>query len=327
MNATVARARGRYLAILNSDDWALPDRLRRQVEFLKGHPDVSLVFGVPRLVDEQGAPIGGSNVFHDPQSFADFSRRTWLRYFFFEGKNCLCAPTAMIRREAYDTVGAYDPRLTNIQDLDMWIRMLIAGHNIHVLSEELTAYRIRDDNANMSAPRLDTNLRAVFEMTKILKRFADLDTPLFHELFDEEAAESPADDIPVALRVAELARQNPRIDYQNFALEVYYERARDQEDFDRLRLLSGTLDALGLHQISDLQSLLADRERRLVIADRELRRLIGELADRDQRLVAADMDLRRLMGEVADRERRLVAADADLRRLMGELAARATKAE
>ena len=184
MNATISRARGRYLAILNSDDWALPGRLRRQVEFLNRNPAVSLVFGLPRPVDESGQPTETYNDFMRSARLPDFSRRAWLRQFFFVG-NCLCSPTAMIRREAYAAVGAYDRRLTNLQDLDMWIRMLIAGHNIHVLPEELTAFRIRANNANMSAPRPDTLLRSRFETGKILRRFASFDQALFDEVFGD----------------------------------------------------------------------------------------------------------------------------------------------
>ena len=151
MNATVARARGRYLAILNSDDWALPGRLRRQVGFLDANPDVGLVFGMPRPVDEAGLPTQAFNDFSLPLRFPDFSRRTWLRFFFFH-HNTVCAPTAMIRREAYEAAGPYDLRLTNLQDYDMWIRMLMAGQNIHVLPDSLTAFRIREGLANASAP-------------------------------------------------------------------------------------------------------------------------------------------------------------------------------
>jgi glycosyltransferase involved in cell wall biosynthesis len=100
MNATILRARGRYFAILNFDDRALPGRLRRQVGFLEANPDVCLVFGLPQPVDDYGAPAEAYSDFSQPLRLSDFSRRTWLRQFFFTG-NCLCAPTAMIRREAY----------------------------------------------------------------------------------------------------------------------------------------------------------------------------------------------------------------------------------
>lgn len=71
----------------------------------------------------------------------------------------------MIRRSAYAQAGVYDPRLTNLQDLDMWIRISTNGE-IHVLREELTAFRIRSQNANTSAPRRDTALRSQFEYSR-----------------------------------------------------------------------------------------------------------------------------------------------------------------
>src|SRR5215470_442947 len=38
MNETIARARGEFIAILNSDDFALPGRLERQVALLSAKP-------------------------------------------------------------------------------------------------------------------------------------------------------------------------------------------------------------------------------------------------------------------------------------------------
>ena len=66
MNATTARARGEFVAILNSDDFALPGRLETQVAFLRAHPEIAAVFGRPRLVGERGEPAGGHDVFAIP---------------------------------------------------------------------------------------------------------------------------------------------------------------------------------------------------------------------------------------------------------------------
>ena len=255
MNATIARARGRYLAILNSDDWALPGRLRKQVAFLDANPDVSLVFALPRAVDEAGLPTAAFNDFGLPFTFPDFTRRTWLRQLFFHG-NCLCAPTAMIRRDAYEAVGDYDPRLTNVQDLDMWIRMLMAGHNIHVLPEPLTAFRIRDNHANTSAPNPATRLRSIYESVKVLERFTDFTEELFREVFDTES-DSLRDDSSVPMRIAELAHRLDRIDHQHFALDLLFRIARSHEDLAKLRDWGGSVDALN-------QRAIEERDRRLV---------------------------------------------------------------
>lgn len=274
MNATIARARGRYFAILNSDDWALPDRLQRQVAYLDTNPGVSAVFGLPRPVGEAGEPTAAFNDFKAPLGFAEFSRRNWLRRFFFDG-NCLCAPTAMIRREVYEAVGGYDNRLNYLHDLDMWIRMLVAGCNIHVLPEELTAFRIRANSANMSASRPDSRLGSGYETTKILKRFAEFDIDLFQEVFAESIEDVLASDVPVAIRVAQLAWRNPNVVYQNFALGVFYETAATPEDFDRLRTVAGSIDALNILAIEA-------RDHRIKELTRDLHRLRAQAPDRSR---------------------------------------------
>jgi hypothetical protein len=296
MNATIARARGRYFAILNSDDWALPGRLRRQVDFLEANPDVSLVFGLPQPVNDDGAPAEAYSDFSQPLLLPDFSRRTWLRQFFFTG-NCLCAPTAMIRREAYAAAGAYDRRLTNLQDLDMWIRMLIAGHAIHVLPEPLTAFRIRANHANMSAPRPDTRLRTQFETGRILRHFASFDAMLFDEVFGDATRDIPTSRDCPAQRVAALALHDARLEYQSFALDVLHATARDTDDFDRLRTLTGCVDTYGSRTILELCETLASQQAtiaRLTEAAAVQNHRLTEMADAGARRQCADARLQQV---------------------------------
>ena len=170
MNATICRARGEYVAVLNSDDWTFRYRLKAQVAFLDAHPNVGALFGLPVFVDDRDEPTEGLNDFTVPLRFPDFARVTWLRQFFFHG-NCLCAPTAMIRREVYQRVGGYDPHLTNLQDLDFSIRAVVEGFDLYVADRPITAFRVRDGQRNVSAPRMDTALRSDFELRQILRRY------------------------------------------------------------------------------------------------------------------------------------------------------------
>ncbi len=260
MNATIARARGRYLAILNSDDWALPDRLKQQVSFLDSHDDVALVFGQPRIVGEHNEPATAYNDFARPLRFRDMSRFTWLRDFFVN-VNCLSAPTAMIRREAYKTVGPYDRRLTNMQDFDMWIRMLIAGFNIHLLPEEVTAVRIRADGGNMSAPNLDRNNRSGYELIKILWHYARMDERLLENVFGSLLLLPRTDGRPAPLRLAELALRDGRPEYDVFGLDLLHEHATEQADFDWLRELTAARDPRGVRRIAGLLDTVAALKR------------------------------------------------------------------
>jgi hypothetical protein len=152
MNDALRRSRGRYIAVLNSDDLFLPGKLRRQIDFLEHNPQVGAVFGWPSFIDEQGQPFHDPAhkdhaVFHQPNR----GRHQWLRHFFDQG-NALCHPTALLRREVYQNVGLYDPRLAQVPDLDQWIRVCMR-YDIHVLPEPLTAFRIRSGQQNASGAR------------------------------------------------------------------------------------------------------------------------------------------------------------------------------
>jgi glycosyltransferase involved in cell wall biosynthesis len=245
MNACIARANGEFIAILNSDDFALPGRLQRQVDFLRENPDVAGVFGLPRTVDEHGEPIANFVDFTVPFSLPDLSRTMVLRQFFFHC-NFLCAPTAMIRRAAYAKVGSYDPRLTNLQDFDMWIR-LCTDHEIHVLREELTAYRVRAGNRNMSAPRRDTLLRAEFEWSQILRHYRAMRSEFLRDIFASDLAANRLDAAgPHEFWLAELAFTSPHRAHQLFALQTMFEAANCDADHRRLRDVMGAVDPFGI---------------------------------------------------------------------------------
>jgi len=251
MNATIARARGNYLAILNSDDFAFPNRLQAQVDFLDSNEGVSAVFSSAQLVNETGDLITDASPFDLPDPLKDWSRKSWLRFFFFE-RNVLCAPSAMIRRDVYESVGVYDRRLTNLQDFDMWTRMLLAGHKIQVLPETLTCFRIRDNQANASADKLETHLRSNFEMSKILRHYADLTEDDFEEIFGENAVATRG--LSVKKRLAHLALEHSSFAYRSFALTAFYDAAASDDDYNHLKALSGSLDIFGIERAYALKA-------------------------------------------------------------------------
>ena len=56
----IAEATGEYIALLDGDDEWLPHKLREQVALLEARPDLGLVHGDMRVVDEHGAVLAGS---------------------------------------------------------------------------------------------------------------------------------------------------------------------------------------------------------------------------------------------------------------------------
>ena len=104
-------ARSPYVARMDADDVALPDRLERQVGFLDAHPEVAAVGGAVTIVDARG--LRGTTVTY-PRSSAAI-RRTLPRY------NCFAHSAVTIRRAALEAVGGY--RYDHVEDYDLWLRL------------------------------------------------------------------------------------------------------------------------------------------------------------------------------------------------------------
>eukprot|EP01037_Dinobryon_pediforme_P012947 gene12947-13047_t len=253
MNATIARSTGTYIAILNSDDFMLPGRLSTQVAYLQAHPEVAAVFSAPLVVNEAGQTRGSFVPFDPPFGLPDFSSATWLRQFFFHG-NCLCAPTAMVRRTAYDTAGPYEPRMFNLQDLDMWVR-IASRDELHVLRQPLSAFRVLDDGRNTSAPGKSTWLRSDFEMTRILARYATFPPEVLQRAFRADCDAAQIDRRhPTEIWLAELALYAGTTSHRVFALQTLFDATETIADQHRLRELTGSVDVFNtwaLHQRDD----------------------------------------------------------------------------
>lgn len=218
MNDAIRRSRGRYIAVLNSDDLFLPGKLQRQLDFLEKNPKIGAVFGWPSFIDDQGQPFQDTahkdhSVFHQPNR----SRHQWLRHFFDQG-NALCHPTALLRREVYQTVGLYDPRLAQVPDLDQWIRVCM-HHEIHVLSEPLTAFRIRSGQKNASAARPEVVRRDAWERADVLRHYLHLPRTQLLQVFPEFAASNASSAEQLAHHALSLGTPF----HQRFALQTWFD--------------------------------------------------------------------------------------------------------
>jgi len=114
LNTLVARARGQFIARMDSDDIAYPDRLRQQVAYLRAHPSVGVVACWVQIVTASGLTMTCNCFPDDPARIAAFLA---------EQHNPFVHSSIMLRR---DVLAQLTPpyRFRNSQDFDLWLRLL-----------------------------------------------------------------------------------------------------------------------------------------------------------------------------------------------------------
>jgi glycosyltransferase involved in cell wall biosynthesis len=179
-NELVSRATGKYVAVINSDDAWMPGKLSAQVAYLEEHPEVVACFAKAQFIDRDGAEIPKKNLsFGNVFDVENRSRGAWLRFFLTRG-NCLCHPTLLIRREAYQNLGTYDNRLLQLPDFDMWVR-LVKRYQLTILDSELIRFRVMPGE-NASSDTSTNQIRVLNEHYFIARTFFD---GVSAELLDE----------------------------------------------------------------------------------------------------------------------------------------------
>jgi glycosyltransferase involved in cell wall biosynthesis len=135
INKGLERATGDIIAYLNSDDFYLDGALQRVANYFVSHPEVDLIHGRCRVVDEGGAKIGeqvGSITRYeeiiDPWD-------VWWRGLYF------VQPEVFWTRRIMDRIGLMREDLHYVLDYDYWLRILRAGGAVGFVDYELAAFR------------------------------------------------------------------------------------------------------------------------------------------------------------------------------------------
>lgn len=110
-NRAIAASTGDWLAFLDADDWFLPRKLERQRQCILENPQAVLVYTKYRVFSLDGVERDGLWALPDELSWR-------LRY------QCVIhLSSAMLRRDAFEACGGFDPVLRNAQDWDLWLRV------------------------------------------------------------------------------------------------------------------------------------------------------------------------------------------------------------
>jgi hypothetical protein len=152
LNRALGVARGELVARQDADDVSHPERLERQLRFLRERPELGVLGTWLERIDAAGRPAGALRA---PRSHA---RIAWSLAL---GGNPLAHPSVMARRELLERAGGYDARLRVAQDHELWTRLLPRARFAN-LPEALVRYREHAASLTRTAPaeQLAARLRA-----------------------------------------------------------------------------------------------------------------------------------------------------------------------
>lgn len=165
-NKGISLARGRFIALLDSDDAFHPEKLRFQVAYLQTHPHVNLV-GTDCFSDE---PLRWPPL---PESEPDeVSQDVTLDQLVIKSR--FSPSSVLARRECFDSEGLFDIGLKSVEDRDLWIR-LAAQSPIATIRLPLTWYRLTPGSMSKNAEKMERCERLVleraFQMPQLKRRW------------------------------------------------------------------------------------------------------------------------------------------------------------
>lgn len=139
-NIGFENATGKYIALIGHDDCWRADKLEKQISFLEEHPSYGLTFTWVNIIDENGENKNVENdIFYKTFRNDNFKKEYWNRRLIVKG-NSFCAPSACIRSDILKRTGIYRYALVQLQDYDLWLRIL-RETEVYTIQEKLTYYR------------------------------------------------------------------------------------------------------------------------------------------------------------------------------------------
>lgn len=152
LNIGIRRARGEFIARMDSDDLSLPTRFEQQLAYFRAHSDIDILGAQAIVIDAAGHTLRRTDLPTDGKS-------VWA-YSILEAP--FVHPAVMIRATVFrNTQNLFDESVIN-QDFDLWSRLLPTRKGAN-LPDVLLRYRVHGDNMTIqrAKPILDSTVNII----------------------------------------------------------------------------------------------------------------------------------------------------------------------
>lgn len=139
-NVGLDNAKGEYIAILDDDDLATPQRIEKQVDFLENNPDIDFVGGKYQTIDESGAILSKENL-------AYYNPLYIKALFLFQ--DIYSNGEMVFRKSTVDKYGIrYAEKQYGMEDFRFWIQCSKVG-KFYSIDEVFLYHRIHGGNESI----------------------------------------------------------------------------------------------------------------------------------------------------------------------------------
>lgn len=170
-NTGISAAKGRYVALLDADDYWAPDKLKLHVQHLENNPSVDVSYSPSLFIDEQGELLG---IGQFPKLTNVSAKDIFCRNPVGNGSSPVIR-TSILKQAAKVNLTLHHGRKTYFneslrqsEDIEFWLRLSLT-HNAKFegLSTPLTFYRVNSEGLSANLSRQLKSWRAAVQMNRI----------------------------------------------------------------------------------------------------------------------------------------------------------------
>ena len=165
LNLAIKEMRGEYFSWLSHDDTYEPNKIEREIEFLKDNNYLGkkvIVFSDYYLIDKKGKLITESKKDHE-----EIVKKP--EYSLLKGH--INGLTLLIPKEAFDECGEFNADLSCAQDYEMWWKMMNKGYKFVHIQETLVSTRWHKEQTTQTSPKVITEGNAFY--SKVLNSISE----------------------------------------------------------------------------------------------------------------------------------------------------------
>jgi glycosyltransferase involved in cell wall biosynthesis len=154
-NRGLAHARADLVALLDADDICEPDRVEKQLDYLRAHPETDVLGSQLCIINAEGRQIGYRAYPLDHHSILRAMRRF----------DPIGNPSVVFKKALVLEAGGYQFGGSSADDYELWCRLAVSGARFANHRESLVRYRIHPES--MKSTRVRHLLRDTLEIKRM----------------------------------------------------------------------------------------------------------------------------------------------------------------